>query len=148
MGRQRAHYLGGLSSPTGRWLIDINSHTPIDRQDRPGFFDLIETSKINLNITAGGSDCMRFWELFGAGGFVLSEKHSQVIEPPYLDGIHLDRFSSREEMLDKIAFYLKHEELREQIRKQGYDFTMNNHTCFHRMRYIIAKAKELGYNLD
>jgi hypothetical protein len=144
-GKQRAKYLEGVHIPNS--FIDINYHAPIHTQDRLEFFNLIQSSKININITAGGNDCMRFWELLGAGGFVLTETHDQVIMPPYENDIHLDRFSTKEEMLDKIQFYLKHENIRERIRRQGYEFTMKNHTCYSRMEYIIKAAKARGWEI-
>lgn len=143
--KQRTKYLEGINIPNS--LIDIHSHTPIHLQNREEFFNLIRTSKINLNISGGGLDCMRFWELLGAGGFVLTERHNQVIEPPFIDGIHLDRFSSKEEMLDKITYYLKHSEIRETIRQASYKFAMENHTCFNRLEYIISKLKENGWTI-
>lgn len=142
-GKQRAKYLEGVHINNS--LIDIHSHTPIHQQNREEFFSLIRTSKICLNITAGGNDCMRFWELLGAGGFLLTEKHDQVIEPEFKPMVHLDTFSSKEEMLDKIKFYLTHENIREKVRKQGYEFAMRNHTSYHRMNFILRKIHELGW---
>lgn len=144
-GAQRTKYLHGVHIPNS--FIDINYHAPIHTQNRLEFFNLIQTSKINLNITAGGNDCMRFWELLGAGGFVLTEQHNQIIEPAFENGVHLDRFSSRAEMLDKIRFYLEHDEIREHIRQVGYRFAMDNHSCYSRMNYIVSKAKELGWDI-
>jgi len=140
-GKQRAKYLDGVHIDNS--LIDIHTHTPIHQQNRIEFFNLIQSSKINLNITAGGNDCMRFWELLGCGGFVLTEEHNQVIEPK----LGIDTFNTREEMLDKINFYLLHEILREEIRLATYRFAMENHTCYNRLDYILRETKKLGWEI-
>ena len=142
--KQRTHFLNGVSWPSS--LIALGWHKAIHEQDRIEYARLARSSKICLNIAGGGNDCARFWELLGFGGVVATEDHSQVIEPSFEDGIHVIKFKTKQEMLDKIEYYLKHDEAREKIRETGYKFAMANHTCYHRMRFIISKIKEFNFN--
>ena len=62
---------------------------------------------------------LRIWDILGAGGFVLTNYQSEI--PEYFEiGKDLEVFSSQEELLQKIDYYLKHEEERQQIAKNGY----------------------------
>ena len=119
-------------------LIDLNfPNTPIHMQDRADYFASIDVSKVNLNLIGGGNDCYRFWEVLGAGGFVLSQDHDQIIEPDFTPGENYDTFTTKQEMYYKIDFYCKNDTLREKIALSGYNFTMTNHTCYNRLNFII-----------
>jgi hypothetical protein len=119
-------------------LIDLYfSNTPIHSQDRFDYFNAIDSSKVNLNLLGGGNDCYRFWEILGCGGFVLSQGHDQIIEPDFTPGENCDIFMNKQEMYDKIDFYCKNDAIREKIALNGYNFVMNNHTCYHRLKFII-----------
>lgn len=87
--------------------------------EMPKIFHL---SKINLNFTSKPIRTglpLRIWDILGAGGFVLTNYQSEI--PEYFEiGKDLEVFSSQEELLQKIDYYLKHEEERQQIAKNGY----------------------------
>ena len=135
----------GLSFPGS--IIDCNWHAPVHMQDREEYFGLIDRSKINLNIIGTGYDCIRLWEVLGCGGFVMSQKMPQIVEPPFEDGKHLVYFSSKKEMIDKMNFYMKNNALRGKIAIEGHEFAMKNHTCFNRMNYILEEIKKLNFNI-
>jgi hypothetical protein len=140
----RADYMQGIKIP-GPSVINMGYSPPTDHQNRNEYYDLARRSKISLNFIGGGNDCKRFWELMGAGAFVLTEDYDQLVEPPFLNGVHLDRFRNKQELQEKIDYYLSHDEERERIRRQGYEFAMANHTCYNRMNYIIDKIREAGF---
>ena len=55
-----------------------------------------------------------------AGGFVLTNFQTEIQE--YFEiGKEIETFSSQEELLDKITYYLEHEEERKQIASNGYE---------------------------
>jgi hypothetical protein len=142
--KSRKEYMNEFNYPNS--IIDLNySKVHMGSQDRNDYFKYITQSKVSLNITGGGNDCYRFWEILGIGGFVLSEKHDQIIIPRFKEGVHFDTFSNKKEMIDKIDYYVKNDEIREKIAKQGKEFVYNNHTCFNRMQYIFDIMKGNGY---
>lgn len=53
-------------------------------------------------------------------------------------GVDLEAYSSIEELVDKCAYYLEHEDERRQIAKNGYEKVCANHTYFHRLKEMIA----------
>lgn len=63
---------------------------------------------------------LRIWDIMSAGGFVLT--NFQIEIPEYFEiGKEIETFSSQEELLDKITYYLEHEEERKQIASNGYE---------------------------
>ena len=126
-------------------LLDVNFHMPVHLQDRMEYFNLIDSSKICLNLVGGGADCARFWELVGAEAFVCTEDYDQVVPNPYIDGIHLARFSNKQELIDKLTYYLNNDTEREKIIENCKTHTDKYHTCYARMHYIIEKIKENGW---
>jgi hypothetical protein len=142
--QNRAYYMYDFKYPNSTIDLMLYPKTELHMQDRNEYFNHIIHSKINLNLIGGGHDCYRFWEIFAVGGFVLSQKLDLTIEPGFEEGVHYDTFNSKAEMYDKIKFYCKFDDLREKIALQGYNFVRNNHTCYHRMRFILDKMKNFN----
>jgi spore maturation protein CgeB len=59
--------------------------------------------------------------------------------PEYFDiGVDLEAYSSLDELVDKCAYYLLHEEERRQIAQNGYRKVCAMHTYPHRVREMLA----------
>lgn len=52
-------------------------------------------------------------------------------------GVDLEDFSSMNELVDKCAYYLAHDEERKQIAKNGYEKMSADHTYPHRIREML-----------
>ena len=100
-------------------------------------------SKINLNFTLRAIQTglpLRIWDIMGCGGFVLTNYQQEI--PEYFEiGKEIEVFTSEEEMLSKIDYYLKHEEERRAISENGYKKVREMHTWVNR----IAKMMELVF---
>ncbi|HOO79194.1 MAG TPA: DUF3880 domain-containing protein [Lachnospiraceae bacterium] len=96
-------------------------------------------SKINLNITIRPIQTglsLRVFDILGCGGFLLTNYQAEL--PEYYEiGTDLETFSSMEELDEKAAFYLKHEEQRRQIAQNGYEKTKAMHTYEIRVAQMI-----------
>ena len=97
-------------------------------------------SKINLNITTkpimtGLS--LRVWDVMGSGGFLMSN-YQEEIEDYFVIGEDLEVFSSEEELVDKVGFYLKHDDIREKIARNGYEKVRKYHNYDERIKQMIA----------
>ena len=78
-------------------------------------------AKINLNITLrsiGSGIPLRVLDVLGCGGFLLTDPQPEVLEY-FEEDKELVIYRSIEECLEKIDFYLKHEELRKSIAMAG-----------------------------
>ena len=87
-----------------------------------GMPKVFKCSKINLNLTAKGIQSgasLRIFDVLGCGGFLLSNYQSEL--PQLFEvGSELDLFDSEADLLDKISYYLHHEDERREIAANGY----------------------------
>ena len=78
-------------------------------------------SKINLNISLRSIHSgipLRVLDIMACGGFVLSNWQPELVEH-FVNGVEIVTFDSLGECLDKIVYYLTHEEERKQIAAAG-----------------------------
>lgn len=104
--------------------------------EMPKIFHL---SKINLNFTSKPIRTgipLRLWDILGAGGFVLTNYQSEI--PEYFEvGKDLDIYASEEELVEKIRYYLGHEEERAEIARNGYQKAKENYSLELRVKQIL-----------
>lgn len=109
--------------------------------EMPKIFHL---SKINLNFTSKPIRTglpLRIWDILGAGGFVLTNFQSEI--PEYFEiGKELETYSSEEELLEKIGYYLTHEEERQSIARNGYEKAKNCYSLKTRVEQILRISFE------
>lgn len=92
----------------------VKTHT-----EMPKIFHL---SKINLNMTIKPIQTglpLRIFDILGCGGFLMTNYQAELPEL-FEIGVDLEAYSSMEELVDKCAYYLSHEEERRQIAYNGY----------------------------
>lgn len=119
-GLQNVHVHGGVESLT----------------EMPKIFHL---SRINLNMTIKPIQTglpLRIFDIMGCGGFLMTNYQAEL--PEYFEiGVDLEAYSSLEELVDKCAYYLSHEEERKQIALNGYQKVCGQHTYAHRMKAML-----------
>jgi spore maturation protein CgeB len=70
--------------------------------------------------------------------FMLSE-YTEDLASLFEEGVDAEFFRSREELLDKVKFYIAHEELRQKIAENGYRRVIRDgHDVNSRMRYFLS----------
>ena len=87
--------------------------------EMPKIFHL---SKINLNMTIKPIQTglpLRIFDILGCGGFLMTNYQTELTEH-FEIGVDLEAYASMEELVDKCAYYLKHEDERKQIAQNGY----------------------------
>ena len=97
-------------------------------------------SKINLNFTSKPIRSglpLRIWDILGAGGFLLTNFQSEI--PEYFEvGKDLEAFASEEELVEKIRYYLAHNEEREEIARNGYQKAKEQYSLETRVRQMLG----------
>ncbi|HZW32277.1 MAG TPA: glycosyltransferase [Isosphaeraceae bacterium] len=58
----------------------------------------------------------------------------------FRDGVHLATYREAEELLDKAAYYLQHEAIRERIAAAGRAEAVDRHTYRHRMQAVLERV--------
>ncbi len=91
---------------------------------------IIKCSKINLNMTNRPIKTglpLRIFDLMGAGGFVISNYQAEIPEH-FIPGEDIVLYDSIPDLLNKIDYYLTHEEERIHIAQSGYNKIRQYHT--------------------
>ena len=104
-------------------------------------------SKINLNITSRSIESgvpQRVWDILAVGGFCLTN-YQPELEDYFEIGKDLEVYHNTEELVEKVDYYLKHEEQRVRIAMNGYQKVKNCHTYYNRWNVIIDKIFEGNY---
>lgn len=102
---------------------------------------LYNHSKIVLNIPSwapGYADTpnLRLVDVPAAGAFLLTED-SEATRRLFTPGEHIDVFSSPAELREKVAFYLRNDELRESIARAGHERVQQLGSYRDKMRYLL-----------
>ena len=96
-------------------------------------------SKINLNFTMRPIITglpLRIFDVCGCGGFLMTNYQEELAEH-FEPGVEAEFFTSEEELLEKVSYYLSHETEREAIARKGYDRTKAGHTYAHRVTEMV-----------
>ena len=101
-------------------LKNVHIHPPVsyDSDQLRVFY----SSKINLNITMRSIESgipQRIFDIMSVGGFVLSNYQPEMTEC-FVSGKEVELFCDWEEMEEKAAYYLSHENERQRIALAGY----------------------------
>ena len=129
-------YTGSDTSP----LREVHTHGTIKTlTEMPKVFHL---SKINLNMTVKSIQTglpLRIFDILGCGGFLLTNYQAEL--PEYFEiGKDLEAYSSMDELIDKCAFYLEHDDIRADIARSGYEKVKQYHTYSHRIAEMLHKT--------
>lgn len=106
--------------------IDYNTKMPL----------VFHNSKININITLRSIESgipLRALDIMACGGFLLSNYQPELAEY-FVDGEELVLFHNEKDFMEKVEYYLTHEEERQAIAYRGYEkvksiFTFKNKLC-------------------
>ena len=85
--------------------------------------EIFYKSRINLNISLRSIQTgipLRVIDILGAGGFCLTNYQAELSQY-FENGVDLVWFESPDDMLEKIAYYLEHEEQRRAIARNGHE---------------------------
>lgn len=128
-------------------LKGVRTHGPVSSlTEMPKIFHL---SKINLNMTIKPIQTglpLRIFDILGCGGFLMTNYQAELTE--YFEiGVDLEAYSSIEELADKCAYYLEHEDERKQIALNGYRKVCEQHTYPHRIKEMLYKITTIKSSL-
>jgi spore maturation protein CgeB len=85
----------------------------------------------------------RCFEITAASAFMLSE-YSEELDSMFEEGIEAEYFRNKEEMMDKIKYYLKHNDKREKIAQTGFKRLMqDDHEVSDRAKEIIKTFERM-----
>jgi hypothetical protein len=109
------------------------------------YVPLYQRTKIGVNVhnrgkyTVGG---FRLFELPGNGVMQISDG-GEYLEEFFKVGEEIESYENAEELIDKVKYYLAHDEARERIARAGYRRVMRDHRIRRRMQtavHLISSA--------
>ena len=125
-------------SDTKELLGKIKVHGGVNSLTEMPF--VFRQSKINLNITTRSITSglsQRIWDVLACKGFLITN-YQPEIDMFFRDGVHLVTYSSRDELIEKINYYLSHEREREEIAQNGYELVCQSGKVSDRVISMIA----------
>ncbi len=119
-------------------MPNVSNHGRVDYfHEMPLVF---KQSRINLNISRRGIKSgipLRAFDIMGCGGFLLSNFQADFLGE-FVPGEDFVYYESKEDLLQKVDYYLIHEEERQVIAANGHDKIAAGHTYRHRVREMLA----------
>lgn len=97
-------------------------------------------SKINLNLSLKGIEGgtpKRIMDICEAGGFALTN-YCQETGELFKEGEEIEMFRTPEELVDKVSYYLEHEDERKRIAQNGQQKVLQNYT-YEKQLYKLMK---------
>lgn len=100
---------------------------------------VFQASRINLNITMRPIESglsLRIWDILGCAGFLITNYQTEI--PDYFEiGKELETYESMDELVEKVQYYLTHEEERMEIAICGYEKVAKFHTYEIRLSQML-----------
>ncbi len=128
-----------LYTPDKKFFIkNCTNHGPVDYYDWAPY--VIKQAKINLNISLRSilsGIPLRAFDIMGSGGFLLTNFQSDFLDF-FIPGEDFVYYDSKTDLLDKIDYYLQHDEERAEIAKNGLQKISASHTYKHRIAEILS----------
>ncbi|MDX1641808.1 MAG: glycosyltransferase [Balneolaceae bacterium] len=136
-------FYGGIHEDVRNPDREIPEHLHFPRLSKRKFYSTTRDSKINLALDGYGEFTYRHWECWALCSFILSSPSVNKVKLPFeiVDGKHLVTFEDEDDLIDKIKYYLEHEEKRERIAKNGRKLFEEEYN-FHKHGAYIKKEIE------
>lgn len=128
-----------LFTPNKNFSIpNLTNHGTVDYYEQMPL--VFRHSKINLNISLRSIKSgipLRAFDIIGSGGFLLSNFQGDFLDD-FIPGEDFAYYESKDDLLQKIEYYLTHEEERIAVAANGHDKVAASHTFRHRVREMLA----------
>ena len=109
----------------------------VDYYDEMPF--VFRDSKINLNISLKSIQTgipLRCIDILGCGGFLLTNYQADMFRH-FEAGVDFDYFTDEKDLLNKIEYYLSHDDERMTIAQNGYEKIKLNHNLTNYLQEMI-----------
>ncbi len=135
-------YLYTYSEVDETLMPKVHRRPPVQVGEATSF--IYAGTKINLNIALKGIEggtTQRIMDIMGAGGFVLTNYCEETAEL-FEEDKEIVMFRTPEELIQKVDYYLEHEEEREQIARAGHEKAMNDYTYEKKIKRLLDWVTE------
>ena len=104
--------------------------------------EALSATRLAFNRSLRGDVNMRVFEAVACGSLLLTDDLAANGQAEHFrDGVHLATYRDADDLLDKAAFYLERDALREAIAARGRAEAHEKHTYKHRMERLLAEVE-------
>jgi hypothetical protein len=107
------------------------------------YIKTMKKARICFNSSITNDINAKYFEIMGSGSFMLTNYNQELLD--FCDGnqdLLACMYNTDEEIGEKIAYYLEHEDEREAIAKRLYDYVWTHHTWEARAREILKNVQK------
>ena len=134
----------GSKFPLNLFTNDLKFSSPgIRNRGQIDYYDempmVFKTSDINLNITLRSIQKgipLRSMDILGCEGFLLTNYQEDYFRF-FAPGEEFVYYESRRDLMEKIRYYLEHDDERKEIARRGYERVLSDHTYEQRLEAIL-----------
>ncbi len=101
----------------------------------------INSYKIHFNRNLADDINYRTFETLGCKTFLLTNK-TENLDKLFNIGEHLDIYTTKQDLLEKVKYYLSNDDIRNTIAEKGYEWVRENHTFVNRAKEILKIIEE------
>lgn len=101
----------------------------------------VNSYKIHFNRNLADDLNYRTFETLGCKTFLLTNE-TENLRNLFNIGEHLDIYNSKPELLEKVKYYLSHDDIRNEIAENGYNHVKKNHTFVNRAQEVLKLINE------
>jgi glycosyltransferase involved in cell wall biosynthesis len=132
---------GGKGSLREELLLEVKSRFPnsfIGGAPHTKMAEIYSSSKIGLNYSLNNDINMRIFEILCCGAMLITNKIKENgFDELFKEGHHLVTYTTKEELINLIVYYLRNDKEREAIAQAGHTITINHHTYRHRIKKMF-----------
>jgi hypothetical protein len=139
----------GRGEGRASWLKEMKQHYGSNFLFKTELYgsDLIDTvHNTSIVLAPDGPVSDKYWSnrvyvMLSFGAFLM-HPYCSLLAEQYKDGEEIVYYHSREEMHDKIGYYLQRPQERWRIQQAGFQRTMDEHTYKHRLQVILTELEK------
>lgn len=104
--------------------------------------DIYSRAKMVLNLPLADDLNFRTFEALSCGSMLLTRRVDNGLEELFQEGLHYAAFSDTPELLQKVAYYLDHDDERETIAAAGFEAVRKDHSLDARLQWMLERILE------
>jgi len=102
------------------------------------YYHQLNNSIACISIPGGGFETFRYWEILASGSLLVSKRNALKMPNELVEGVHYLGFDTINELDEIINFIIANPNKIRKIRREGYNYSLNNHRSVDRAKYLIS----------
>jgi len=143
--RSKIDFTGGIHPDVRNPDREIPHHLLASRLSQKKFYQKTRSSKINLALEGYGQFTYRHWECWALSSFMISSPSVNDVKLPFeaIDGKHFVTFEDKDDLIDKIRYYLNRDDKRTEIIQNGRELFKREYNFKKHGKYIVDSIEGL-----